>query len=141
MKECVLEIALAEYGVSELKGVEDNPDILKYFSAIGFEGGGIKDETAWCSAFVNWVHKQAGVAYSGELNARSWLGIGDEVSIPDIGDVVVFWRESPSSWKGHVGLYINEDEKNIYVLGGNQYNSVCIRPYPKHRLLGYRSIT
>ena len=136
-----MEIAFEEYGVREIKGAKDNPEILKYFQEIGYNGSQMKDETAWCSAFVNWVMKQANLSYSGKLNARSWLKIGQETKTPKLGDIVVFWREKRNSWKGHVAFYITENNDYIYVLGGNQNNQVNIAAYPKERLLSYRKIS
>jgi uncharacterized protein (TIGR02594 family) len=78
--------------------------------------------------------------HSGKLNARSWLTVGGETSEPEVGDIVVLWRESPTSWKGHVGFYVRETEHLIFVLGGNQHNQVGINGYGKHRLLGYRKL-
>lgn len=137
----VIPIALMEYGVKEIPGGKDNPDVLKYFDYLGFDGSKLKDETSWCSAFANYCAKMAGYPYSGKLTARSWLKVGEEECDPKIGDIVVFWRESINSWKGHVGFYINHDEENIYVLGGNQNNMVRISAYPAQRLLGYRRIS
>jgi hypothetical protein len=56
------------------------------------------------------------------------------------GDIVVFWRESIKSWKGHVGFYIREKDGWIYTLGGNQANQVKISAYPKSRVLSYRRL-
>lgn len=138
MKTKVLEIALNEIGVKEVVGRhQHNPRVVNYFAEIGHSW--VKDdETAWCSAFVNWVHKKAGISRSGKLDARSWLKVGQRTDHPQKGDVVVFWRESPQSWKGHVALYIRETKNWIYVLGGNQNNQVKISAYPKNRLLQYR---
>lgn len=137
-----IEIALSQYGTTETPGSQHNPEVLKYFEATRYAGvDWISDETAWCSAFANWVAHKAGAHKSGELNARSWLAVGDAVTDPEPGDVVVLWRESKNSWKGHVGFYVNEDDQYIYVLGGNQRNQVNIQAYAKTRLLGYRRIT
>jgi uncharacterized protein (TIGR02594 family) len=138
MREKIVEVALGEIGVVEQSGPELNsPRILEYFEEIGHSW--VKtDETAWCSAFVNYVAKVAGYEYSGKLDARSWLDIGTETNEPKIGDVVVLWRVDPDSWKGHVGFYIKDDEDYIWILGGNQSNQVKITKYPKYRLLGYR---
>ncbi|WP_366915877.1 TIGR02594 family protein [uncultured Psychroserpens sp.] len=132
--------ALSEYGVKETVGSKDNLRILKYFNEIGFDGSKLKDETAWCSAFTNWVAKTSGYEYSGKLTARSWLRIGTSTATPNVGDIVVFWRESPKSWKGHVGFFIKATKSYVYVLGGNQRNMVCIKAYPKHRVLDYRQL-
>lgn len=136
-----LEVAFSQYGIREIPGKEDNPEVLKYFSILGFDAERLKDETAWCSAYVNWVCIKSNLPYTGKLNARSWLNVGEKVDEPRLGDIVVLWRESPESWKGHVGIYINETNRYLYVLGGNQNNQVNIRAYPKSRLLQYRRLT
>ncbi|CAL2085172.1 TIGR02594 family protein [Tenacibaculum sp. 190524A02b] len=136
----ILEIALSQIGIKEQAGEQDNPEVLKYFDEIGFNGRKLHDETAWCSAFANWVAKTAGMQFTGKLNARSWLKVGREVTSPQMGDVVVLWRESPNSWKGHVGFFIRKTNRHIYILGGNQRNSVCIIAYPINRLLQFRRL-
>lgn len=132
-----LEIALAEYGNEAYPGREHNPEVTKYFAGTGKQFIH-DDETPWCAAFMNWVMQKANVITKNQLNARSFLDMGVESSDPVMGDVVVFWRISPTSWEGHVGLYIRETAKMIYVLGGNQDSSVKIKPFPKTQLLGYR---
>lgn len=136
----ILERALTQYGIVEIPGKEkNNPEILKYFKIIGKTW--IKDdETAWCSAAMNWVCKMEGLDCSGELNARSWLKVGCETVDPKPGNIVVLWRESMNSWKGHVGVFIKHDRDRIWILGGNQSNSFQISTYAKFKLLGYRKI-
>jgi len=136
----ILEKALTQYGVKEILGKKNNPQIIKYFNETDLNIKNLSDETAWCSAFVNWVAKTSGYVYSGQLTARSWLKIGESIENPKPGDVVVLWRESPGSWKGHVGFYVRETRRYVYVLGGNQKNMVCIKAYPKSRLLDYRRL-
>jgi len=134
----IINIALREYGHREIPGSKHNPEILKYFKDCGFNVN--DDETAGCSAFANWVAKETGYERSKKLNARSWLEVGEEIVEPELGDIVVFWRESKNSWKGHVAFYINEVNDFIYTLGGNQGNMVCIAPYNKIKVLGYRRL-
>lgn len=135
----MIDLALSQYGIKEIVGKQHNPEVLKYFTEIGHSW--VKnDETAWCSAFINWVAKKSGLEYSGKLDARSWLKVGDKVKIPRRGDVVIFWRGSKDSWMGHVGLFIRETPNWVYVLGGNQSNQVKISAYPKNKLLGYRRL-
>lgn len=136
----ILYQAATQLGIKEIIGQEDNPEVLKYFDICGFDGKKLKDETAWCSAFMNWVAKTTESEWTGKLTARSWLNVGIEVQEPTTGDVVIFWRESPSSWKGHVGIFLREENGWIYTLGGNQGNAVSVKAYPKSRLLGYRSL-
>jgi len=136
----IIDKALSEYGVKEVVGVKDNPRIIKYFDQIGFNGSKLKDETAWCSAFANWIAKTAGYEYSGKLNARSWLTVGTSTSQPKVGDIVVLWRQNPKSWKGHVGFFIKQTKSFVYILGGNQANKVCIKAYHKSRVLDYKKL-
>jgi len=65
--------------------------------------------------------------------AAAWSSFGKLVK-PQKGAILSFWRGSPSSWQGHVGIYAGEDSKNFYVLGGNQSNSISIVPIAKNRL-------
>lgn len=138
-----MKLAFSQYGIKEIVGVKHNPEVVKYFQDLGFDASKLTDETAWCSAYVNWVARLSGLDYSQKLNARSWIEVGVEVDKDDIdyGHLVVFWRVSKTSWKGHVGFYVAEDQDNIFVLGGNQSNQVCIKPYAKTRLLTIRDIS
>ena len=140
--ENLLKVAMNEIGEREIKGSQHNQRILQYAKEANFEN--IKDdETAWCSVFMNWVAKQAGLQTSNSAMARSWLNVGFDVRDPEPGDVVVFWRDSRSSHFGHVGIYLGYslDAKRIYVLGGNQSDSVSVSAYPTERLLGFRRLT
>lgn len=135
----LLETALSQYGVREKAGRRHHRAILEYFKAAGYPSIH-RDEVAWCAAFINWVLDKNGLEKSGKLTARSLLSVGKKVDRPKQGDLVVFWRGSRSSWKGHVGLYINDIGDYVYTLGGNQSNQVNISPYPKYRVLGYRRL-
>ena len=133
------EIALSQYGVKEIVGDKHNPVILNYFDCIGHSWVH-NDETAWCAAFVNYCLNNAGYEGTGKLNARSFLDCGTVTDHPETGDIVVLWRGSILSWKGHVGFYVNETASKINILGGNQSNQVKISSYPKVQLLSYRKI-
>lgn len=133
------KLALEHYGLTEIPGIENNQTILNFFKDM--EQDWVKDDaTAWCSAFVNAMAIRCGYERSNKLNARSWCVVGEEVFMPELGDIVVLWRESPESWKGHVGFYVSHDEKYVWVLGGNQDNMVCIKPYPRERVLRYKKL-
>lgn len=138
--EKLLDKATDFIGLQEIKGGEDNPIIVDMFKYIGHSW--VKeDETAWCSCFVNYIAQQCGVSMSGKLDARSWLKVGEEVKYPLVGDVVIFWREKRSSWKGHVGFFAGYNHNgDILCLGGNQSNEVNISTYSKSRLLGFRRL-
>lgn len=139
--EKLLKIAFAELGVEEIPGEVHNPVVLKYAEDTKIQGI-TSDEIPWCSTFVNWVAWRAGLRYSGKPNARSWLNTGIKVTRPEPGDVVVFWRESPESWKGHVGFFlgISPDRKRVYCLGGNQGNRVSVSAYRINTVLSYQRL-
>ena len=131
--------AFKYYGLEEITGRENNPDILLMFAEIGYDWVQ-EDEVSWCGAFINYLCKRLGYERSGKLDARSWLKMGLDLNKPELGCIVVLWRESIVSWKGHVGFWVNEDNRYVYILGGNQDDTVCIKRYPKERILGYRKL-
>jgi len=137
----IIQIATKELGVVEFPSVQDNPRILQYATETGLvmsKG----DETPWCSIFMNWVAKEAGFLRSHSSGARSWLDVGFKVKRPELGDLIVYWREAPNSWKGHVGIFFGytSNRKAIYTLGGNQGNAVSITTYPVERFLEFRRL-
>lgn len=140
MKQTIINIALSQFGIREISGAVDNPEVLKYFNDLGFDGTALKDETAWCAAYTNWVLLKAGVVGSGKLNARSLLTVGTNTEKPEQGDIVVLWRKSAEDWRGHTGFFVRETKSWVYVLSGNQGNRVSIKAYPKSRVLEYRSV-
>lgn len=135
-----LEIALKEYGVKAIVGNIHNPRIVKYSVDIG-NTYVRDDEVAWCSEFVNWCLLQAGIKGTKSAVARSFLTWGEETKTPALGDIVVFWRETPLSKKGHIGFFINETPGEVFVLGGNQNNEVNIKRFPKNQVLSYRKVS
>lgn len=139
--EALLKTAFNELGTEEIEGGQHNPQILKYATDTGIKGI-TSDEIPWCSTFVNWVAWKAGLQYSGKPNARSWLNVGTRVTTPEPGDIVVFWRESPDSWKGHVGFFlgVSTDKKRVYCLGGNQGNRVSVSAYRLNTVLAFQRL-
>jgi uncharacterized protein (TIGR02594 family) len=138
-----MAIAAQEKGVNEIPGSGNNPRVLEYLRTTTNIGKAAtsKDETPWCSAFVNWCLEQAGYDRTKNALARSWLTWGQPITAPRRGCIVVFQREKKF---GHVGFYLDETETHIKVLGGNQQNpetkifEVSEKYYPKSELLGYR---
>lgn len=137
----LLQIAFVELNTKEIQGSVHNPRIVEYAERSNLAG--IKDdETPWCSTFVNFVCDEANLPKTNRANARSWLQVGRSVDDPEPGDIVIFWRESPHSWKGHVGFFLgfNTDNTKVFCLGGNQGNKVSIAPYDAAKVLGYRRL-
>ena len=138
MNDLLLEF-LSHYGMKEVDGVESNPEIIAMFKELGYD---VKDDstTAWCSAAMNYYAKKCGYEYTGKLDAKSWLKMPVVVLKPTLGDVVVLWRVDPTSWQGHVGLFISWDTKYVYILGGNEGNMIKISPYSREQVLGFRQL-
>jgi uncharacterized protein (TIGR02594 family) len=131
--------AVDAMGLQEIKGPIDNPEIVQMFADVGHEW--VKDdETAWCAAFVGAMLERSGLRSTRALNARSYLDWGEAVPIEDAkpGDIVVFWREDPNSWKGHVGFFSRDAGGSLEVLGGNQSDAVNVQIYSEDKLLGVR---
>ncbi|WMN11018.1 hypothetical protein QYS49_36875 [Marivirga salinae] len=55
------------------------------------------------------------------------------------GDVIIFWRESPQSCKGHFGFFFgySQDASRVYCLGRNQDNYISISLYDANIILGF----
>jgi Putative peptidoglycan binding domain len=109
-------IAEAEIGVSEnaLPG-KHHSRIVEYHQTTQLAGSsyGEKDETPWCSSFVNWVMKEAGHRGTGHASSDKATG---------------------SSTGFHVGFYVSSTSKHLRLLGGNQGDSV---KYSNFSLAGY----
>jgi uncharacterized protein (TIGR02594 family) len=139
IKLTFFKTAIQYLGVRYISGEKHNPIILSFFNKAGHIE--IKDdETPWCSAFISAVLKDMNKVFSVDLTARSWLNVGKKVTIPEIGDLAIFWRESPTSWKGHVGIYLFHNDQYVWILGGNHDGQVSVIPMLKDRLIEFRSI-
>lgn len=137
----ILKVAGTQLGIKEIKGEIDNPEIVKFAQETEITSI-TDDETPWCSTFVNWCAKESSLPMSFKANARSWMNVGVSTDSPEPGDIVVFWRESIHSWKGHVGIFVgfNSDASRVFCLGGNQSNAVTITDYDRKKVLGFRRL-
>lgn len=141
-----LDIAQAWLGYDERDPTQAQA-LSEFFAKAG--DGNVIDPatTAWCAAWLNGVFAEAGIEGSGALNAKSFLNVGEEVTDPAIGDIVVFDR---GGWKGHVGIVagVNEDG-SLQVIGGNQSDkssgargvSVNVGTFTLDKVVGFRRIT
>lgn len=136
----LIQFALQEYGVREVAGAASNPEIMEMARECGFTDY-TNDDIAWCSLFLNYVALKALFERSKALNARSWLLVGEPVTQPELGDVVVFWREDPKGALGHVAFWIATRDNLIYALGGNESNQVMIAGFDPGKVLGFRRLS
>lgn len=117
--------------------VRDFDDLSDFLDESGI--GDIRKE-AWCGAFMDATISRTlpeEPLPNNPLGARNWGLVGKKCE-PQIGAILVFWREKRSGWKGHVGYYAGEDKTHFHVLGGNQSNAVSIAKVGKDRLLDAR---
>lgn len=149
-----LDIARKFLGIKEVPGAASNPQILAFLKLDQSWPGG--DEVPWCSGLVNyccWLcdGPQHPVARSKSLAARSWLKVGQPVSLMNAApgfDVVVLQRgggvqpgpEVTEGAPGHVGFFLGAEDDQIFLLGGNQKNSVSEQAFPLRQLLGIRRV-
>ncbi len=127
----LFQTAIGEFGVREKAGKDDNNyRIVNYFKEVGYPE--IKnDETAWCAAYVSWVLKENNVQVN-LIKAYDFIKIGQHVSKPKVGDIVVF--------KNHVGFYVSHHNGIVNVLGGNQSNKVKISRFSTDKVEDIRRI-
>lgn len=132
----LLVTGLQLLGTIETPGPGNNPSIMAWAKKVKLDKVYLGDDTAWCGLYMTYVAKQAGWKVpDNPLLARNWQAFGNPAKVPMLGDVLVFWRENIKSYKGHVGIYVGENDTQYFVLGGNQGDKVSIVPKPKNRLL------
>lgn len=135
-------IALKYYGIKEVAGPGNHKEIIAMIKGM-FPNALNDGDVPWCSIFMNFIMKEAGLPFTGSGMAKSWLKWGRPVKWEDrrLGDVAVFWRGTPTSGSGHVAFYINDKDlegKYLRVLGGNQSDTLNIAAYGRERLIELR---
>jgi uncharacterized protein (TIGR02594 family) len=151
------EIAERFIGIEEAEGMTAEPTIL---SMLRLDAQWVEDdETPWCSAFVNYVCWLLRLPRSKSLAARSWLSVGMAIKLSEARrgfDLVILSRgkepqPGPEVQKapGHVGFFSGLDHahavddggpKRLWLLGGNQSDTVCVAPFDGARVLGVRRL-
>lgn len=128
-----MDVARAEYGVSEIYGSRHNPRILEYHRSTSLKA--TTDEVPWCASVANWVLERCSLIGTNLANARSFLKWGRHVE-PTYGAIAILRRGAPPS--GHVAFWVAEIGDRIYLLGGNQGNQFKVSSFPKSDLLDTR---
>ena len=126
-----------DIGTHEIRGGETTR-IIEYHKFTSLRAS--EDEIPWCSAAMCAWHEEQGITSTFSAMARSWLDWGTSVQLSDAiaGDVVILWRVSRASRSGHVGFYVGRNRNTVFLLGGNQSDSVKISSYPISKVLGVR---
>jgi len=108
-----------------------NPLIVRLFTETKTTPSG--DATPWCAACLNWTLARSGLRTTQSASSGSFRRLTPGTKSPLKGDIVVFARTDPDEsgvGRGHVGLFLEEDEDSVLVLGGNQktkagHHAVC----------------
>lgn len=131
-----LDIMMEERGEREIPGHRENARIREYFESTDYpiEGATDADSVAWCSACACFCMEKAGIRSPRSASSQAWLDWGVPCSIQK-GAVVVF---SNGDGTGHVGFVYDFNSDGIFVVGGNQSDSVCISFFSYRRVAGYR---
>ena len=127
-------------GLKEIKGSKHAPLIVQMWARIKLAG--IKDdETPWCAAFVGSCLEEVGIQSSRSAAALSYAKFGKSLGYPVQG-AIAYKNRYNSAGKiigGHVFFVAGQNEKGqIMGLGGNQNEQVCIAPFNKSVIIGYR---
>jgi len=133
----MIRTALQHYGATKYLDPKFIDTLCEYASYKGTPSN-------WCGLFMNYLAAQNGMERpEAPWAARHWLRVGVKTDSPDTGDIVILWRETRKSWKGHVGIYLAEASKDrIYILGGNQgpHKGVCVTARENIKILGFRKL-
>lgn len=136
-----MAIAQTKLGLKEVPGPKANLAIVEFLKSTNIgHPADLSDETAWCSAYVNWVIQEAR-KLAPEIDretdsaaALSWALWGQELEYGCYGCIVVMTRPGGH----HVGFYVSEDDAGVLVLGGNQGDQVCYRHFPWDMITNFR---
>lgn len=142
MRDIVDHILSNYYGIRERAGANDaSPTILRWKRNV-IPSTRDDGQFAWCGIFAHNMLLETGyptLPINEAAGARNYLKLGEPVTTPQLGDIVVFSRGT--GWQGHVGFVSRVDAwGDVWVLGGNQSNAVNLTKYSGNRLLGYRRL-
>jgi uncharacterized protein (TIGR02594 family) len=122
-----LDLAYTYIGVKELKGKGTHPRLAYLFKAS--KTWITDDDIAWCAAFIAGILSLTNIpVIKGFESSLTWLNYGVKIPKPQVGALAIFKRK-PSG--GHIGFVVGISACGniIYVLGGNQQDSVNISTF------------
>jgi uncharacterized protein (TIGR02594 family) len=115
-----IEVGQGLIGECEIAGAEANPMIVAMLQTCTnlTPAEQSSDETAWCSAFVNYCVAISGGQGTNNALASSWNWWGTSTETPKMGDIAV------KSDNSHVGIVSEVSGDQILLLSGNMGDSV-----------------
>lgn len=119
-------------GLKEGPGSKDNPTVVSFYALAGHPE--VKhDEVPWCAAFVGAMLTKVGIKGTGTLWALDYSTWGQKLKMPVLGAIATKKRNGG----GHVAFVIAADPNYVWLLGGNQSDSVCIAKYARKDIYSY----
>jgi uncharacterized protein (TIGR02594 family) len=128
---------LKDLGIEEKKDDQGHENLgIEAFIAQAHCG---KLGDAWCAIWANAKLEQCGIMGTRNPSSQSFCNNPNFVKLdgPALGAIAVYWRESRTSGKGHVGFYMGETATHILTLGGNESDAVRKEFEDKAKWLGY----
>ena len=127
-------------GIKEIPGKQHSQEILSLWEDAEIPDKATSDEVPWCAAFVNGCLVRGNKASTKSALARSFKWDSnkdkfDHLEEPELYAIAVKGRGN-STWEGHVGFVADFDNRYVYLLGGNQGDSVNVTRYPRSQFSG-----
>jgi uncharacterized protein (TIGR02594 family) len=135
-----MQHAIAELGVTEIPGPDNNIRIMEYARFVELTWTDFSDEIPWSGLFVQYVLKKGGFDQfpKAPMLNQSWASWGDALDQPRFGALAVLTPTPGSSSSGYVGFVVGTDDNTLTLLGGNLRNAVAIGTFPKSRITALR---
>ncbi len=131
----IVSIAQSQIGLGEIGGNNQGKHIRQYLNG--------QENLPWCAGFVSYCIRKAGIKTVYTLRARDYLKLGQRVSNPKPGDLIIFSRKGG----GHIGIIEKVIKDKIITIEGNvgKYPAVVKRIiYNRNKipnLLGFVTLT
>ena len=112
----IVNLATAEIGNGEIKQNNAGQYVKLYNKDL---------EAAWCAGFVSYILQQANfTAFDYSLSAKAIYNqakLKNRITLtPKVGYLIVFWRNNPKAWTGHIGIVENVNQDYLYTIEGNK---------------------
>jgi uncharacterized protein (TIGR02594 family) len=127
--------ARALLGEKEVAGKLANEKIVELYEDAGHKEV-TSDEVPWCAAFVGACLARANLKNTGTLLARDYANYGIKLDEPEENCIGVMKRGN-SGWEGHVGFVVKWNATRVWLLGGNQNNSVSVSSFPRAKFIAF----
>lgn len=127
-----MTLAQTHLGEHEIAGKGYNQFILDCFKFTNYKAS--DDSVSWCGAFVSRMLEESGYQSAHSAWALSHASAGDHCDLKP-GCLVIFTRPGGG---GHVGFCHHIEGPLVYVLGGNQRDSVSISAFYQRNIMATR---